>query len=549
MNKYLLNILLICFLASISLMQNKEIEIANFYESTLEYNYFVFDPSYATSFALNSYNPNNLEDISLFDVMIDGSLIGSVGSYTISPLINNFFNDTLSSTAFEHNRGDYAFNENVIFIDNIVDSTLKTIFVAQSKKYNGLESINSNSNPLQNYFFSLSKKYSSQNNFDLALNSTLMYHKEEAIIPLISAGSYNRNSEDYLGGITFDLDYDNKFNLSFNKSFQNGRGNFYNDLESDRFCNWSNFSTIYSFNSNVDFSFKYHNKLNSLENLLETNESVNIKSNTGEYLLSSNLKHKNISLNLSLYLSQSTFNDDFINNDLTLRSPKINFDFFYDYSKNLSLTIKRFSKSYITKFSQLNVSDINILRMDYKIHDLRVNFEPFYLTSFFNDMGDINQDRLQKEGEIFGLNSSVGYNKRNIIATIKSSLYSSNYDTPIDYYFNYSIFFAPKFYNKRFRPFVGLNGIYSKINNSNFIDFNSNQDSYFIWNSFDDISGQLLDKNVSLVNIELGLVLNQFKISYHFSNPLNHNTLFSFSKSYQTIPFFSKLQVTWQFFD
>ena len=157
MNKYLLNILLICFLTSISLMQNKEIEIANFYESTLEYNYFVFDPSYATSFALNSYNPNNLEDISLFDVMIDGSLIGSVGSYTISPLINNFFNDTLSSTAFEHNRGDYAFNENVIFIDNIVDSTLKTIFVAQSKKYNGLESINSNSNPLQNYFFSLSK--------------------------------------------------------------------------------------------------------------------------------------------------------------------------------------------------------------------------------------------------------------------------------------------------------------------------------------------------------------------------------------------------------
>ena len=92
MNKYLLNILLICFLTSISLMQNEEIEIANFYESTLEYNYFVFDPSYATSFALNSYNPNNLEDISLFDVMIDGSLIGSVGSYTMSPLINNFFN-------------------------------------------------------------------------------------------------------------------------------------------------------------------------------------------------------------------------------------------------------------------------------------------------------------------------------------------------------------------------------------------------------------------------------------------------------------------------
>ena len=42
----------------------------------------------------------------------------------ISPLLNNFMKDTVSSTAFEHNRGDYAFNENIIFIDKIVDSTL-----------------------------------------------------------------------------------------------------------------------------------------------------------------------------------------------------------------------------------------------------------------------------------------------------------------------------------------------------------------------------------------------------------------------------------------
>ena len=216
--------------------------------------------------------------------------------------------------------------------------------------------------------------------------------------------------------------------------------------------------------------------------------------------------------------------------------------------KTYHLLLNVFQKVISQNFHSLMYQTLIVYVLTIKFM-IRLNFEPFYLTSFFNDISDISQERLQKEGEIFGLNSSVGYKKRNIIATIKSSLYSSNYDTPIDYYFNYSIFFAPKFYNKRFRPFVGLNGIYSKINNSNFIDFNSNQDSYFIWNSFDDISGQLLNKNVSLVNIELGLVLNQFKISYHFSNPLNHNTLFSFSKSYQTIPFFSKLQVTWQFFD
>ncbi len=549
MNKYFLNIFLFCFLISISITKNHEIDIANFYEPTFDYNYFVFDPSYNTSFAINSYNPNNLEDINFYDIMIDGSLIGPVGSYMISPLINNFFNDTISSTAFEHSRGDYAFNENVIFIDNIIDSTLKTIFVAQLKKYDGLQSINSNSDPLQNYFFSLSKKQSYQNNLELAVNSTMMYHKEKAIIPLVPSGSFTRNSEDFFGGITFDIDYNNKFSFIFNKSFQNGRGIFYNNLESDRFCNWSNISTNYSLVSNIDFSFKYHNKLNSLENLTESNGSENIKSSTKEYLLSSSLKLKKINLILSLYLSQSTFDEDLINYDLKLKSPNVNFDFFYNYSKDLSLRVKRFTNSYITKYSQLNISEINSLDINFNIHDFRLSFEPFYLTSFFNDIRDINQQTLQKEGEIFGLNSSFSYHKKNIIADVKSSFYNSNYYTPIDYYFNYSIFFAPKFYNKRFSPFIGLNGIFSKINNSNFIDFNSNQDSYFIWNDYGDTNGQFLDKNVSLVNIELGLILNQFKLSYHFINPSNLNTLFSFSNSYQSIPFFSKLQVTWQFFD
>ena len=549
MNKYFLNIFLFYFLISISLIQNQEIDITNFYEPTFDYNYFVFDPSYNTSFALNSYNPNNIEDISFYDIMIDGSLIGSVGSYVISPLMNNFLNDTISSTAFEHSRGDYAFNENVIFIDNVIDSTLKTIFVAQSKKYDGLKSINSNSDPLQNYFFSLTKKQSYQNNLELAVNSTMMYHKEKAIIPLISTGSYNRSSEDYFGGITLDLDYKNKLNFIFNKSFQNGRGNFYNNLESNRFCTWNNFSTIYSLNSNIDILFKYHNKLNFLENLSESNESININSNANEYLISSRLKLKKMDLNLSLYLFQNTFNDDFVGYNLELKSPKVNFEFFYNHTKDLSFSIKRFTKSYITKYSLLNISDINSLDINYKIRDFRLGLEPFYLISFFNNIKDINQEYLQKEGEIIGLNSSFSYQKNYIIANIKSSFYNSNYKTSIDYYFNYSIFFAPKFDNKRFRPFIGFNGIYSKINNSNYFDVNSNQDSYFIWNSFDDVSAQFLDKNISLVNIELGLVLNQFKISYNFTNPSNLNTLFSFSNSYQSIPFFSKLQVTWQFFD
>ena len=214
MNRFILNIFLIVFLFSISNSQNAELDISNFYEPTFDYNYFTFDPNYSTSFLINTYNPNNLDDINLYDIKIDGSIMAPTGSYIISPLLNNFIKDTISSTAFEHNRGDYAFNENVIFIDNVIDSSLKTIFVAQSKKYDGLQSINSNSDALQNYFFNLSKKHHINDDLNLLLSSTILYHKENTIIPLKSSSSYSRNSEDYLAGITLQSNYKNIFNSS-----------------------------------------------------------------------------------------------------------------------------------------------------------------------------------------------------------------------------------------------------------------------------------------------------------------------------------------------
>ena len=115
MNKYIVNI----FLTLSTLMaQNERIDISNFYEPTYGYNFFTFDPSYSTSFVTNIYNPNNLDDIKFYDIIIDSSPMISVGNYIISSLVNNFSNDTISSTAFDHNRGDYTFSENTIFFNN-----------------------------------------------------------------------------------------------------------------------------------------------------------------------------------------------------------------------------------------------------------------------------------------------------------------------------------------------------------------------------------------------------------------------------------------------
>jgi len=555
MNKYLTITFLIYF--SIIFSQNNDIDISNFYEPVIDYNHITLDPNYSTSFLINTYNPNDIDDINLYDIKIDGSIMTPSGSYVISPLLNNFMKDTISSTAFEHSRGDYAFNENVIFIDKIVDSTLKTIFVAQSKKYDGLQSINSNSDALQNYFFNLSKKHHINDDLNLLLSSTILYHKENTIIPLKSSSSYRRYSEDYLAGITLQSNYKNTFIFMLNNSFQNGRGNFYNNINSDRFCNWINFYGRYSYNKNIDFLIQTHNKENSIENLTNTNEFLKIKTISNEYILSAKLKHKNRVLKFSVYKFDHNYMDDFINNgqlnnifssEVKLNLPKFNFDFSYKYSDDITLTLKRFTESCIYDYAKVRQNDINSLIINYKKDWFEIFLEPFYLTSYYND-ASFNINSLSKEGEITGLNSFFILEKKYLMANFKSSIYNSNYKTPLDYYFNYSILFAPKYKNKRFRPFLGLNGIHSKINSSNFIDFTNEENSYVIWNDLINDSNQPSSKNVSLINLELGLILNNFKISYHFTNPLSEDILFSYSELYQSIPFFSKLQVTWQFLD
>jgi len=108
--------------------------------------------------------------------------------------------------------------------------------------------------------------------------------------------------------------------------------------------------------------------------------------------------------------------------------------------------------------------------------------------------------------------------------------------------------FAPKINRKRFRPFIGLNGVFMNLNESSYIDMSNDNFFPFINNSFDN-SNSSSSKNINLLNIQLGIVLNRFKISYYFTNPINSNILFSFSDSYQSIAPFSKLQVTWQFLD
>ena len=95
--------------------------------------------------------------------------------------------------------------------------------------------------------------------------------------------------------------------------------------------------------------------------------------------------------------------------------------------------------------------------------------------------------------------------------------------------------------NKRFRPFLGFDGIISKINDSNLFD-------PYIFNYISNINSNE-SKSVNQLNLKFGFILHRFKISFNYLNFLETSTSFSFDERYSDLNNFFSLEVNWQFLD
>lgn len=540
--KYLLILYFICSFSFSD--EYLELDISNFYESVLDRPCITFDPTYTTTYYLNNYNPNILSDYQILDIRINGSTFNPIGTYIMSPLYKIFIKDTLSSTAFEHNRGDYAYNENVIFINNKYQNNLSSFFMAQSKKYDGLQSINSNSDALQNYFLNISKNYFQSNqNLYASISSSLMYHKENATIPLIN-GSYDRKSEGFLSGFSINSSYSNFIKLKISNSFQLNREKFDLGLYSDKYSTWFDIDIKFRLNNYINLISSYNRKENSYDSKINQSDFLYEGVILNKFFLTGQLKYDKFIFNLTLIMLNQK--NDVISDSFDFLSPRLNFNFIYSLNQAFKISLDRVTHSFLNEFTNNNLFDLISLKISYNNAFLQLRFEPFQLISYVYDP-DINP-AFYKEGKISGVNTFSSFKNNYIISEIQGSLYQSDYISPINFYSNYSILFAPRINGKRFRPFIGLNGVFMNLNESSYIDMNNNNFFPFINNSLDN-SNTLSSKNINLLNIQFGIIVNQFKVSYHFTNPTNDNILFSFSDLYQSIAPFSKLQVSWQFLD
>ena len=528
-----------------------QININNFYIKPSLNPFIIFDPSYNTSFILNSYNPNLFKDSNILDIKLNGSSFSPIGTYMVNYNFYPLINDTLVSTAFQHNKGDYDYHENIVIIKNKYQNKLSSFLMIQGRKHEGLQSINSDSKILQNYFFNVNKIYSKNENHKLygSFSSSLMYHKDNIIIPT-KIGGYSRTSDAYMYGLTADIHYSEFINFKIQHSNQLTSGNHYFSLDLDENVNWFDFRTNLIFNDYFLLEYSSDRKVNSLDS-----DFFYSRTFLNEDFLSAQIEIKNITFDVG-------FKSHYTNALKAINFFNANFSFYFQ-RLNLLFSLKKESSGFLNRtnlnYSQISeaddlpvktdIIDLFSIKIDYKNKYVSFFIEPFYLVNYHYD--ELISDDLEINNKVKGLNSSIVFKSDYFLGDINSGLYLANENTPIDFYSNYSMFFSPRLNNKRFRPFIGISGIYMILNNSSYIDFtyslNLDQNIFPFLNSSN--SNQFFSKNVNLLNFELGFVLKNFKVSYHWVNPFNNYVFFSFDQDYQSIAPFSKLQVEWQFLD
>jgi len=531
------------------------VEIDYFYNPNISQPFITFDPINNTAYYLNEYNPQLLTDFKFLDINLNSSSLAPLGSYFSNNFYQQFLVDTISSNSFEHNRGDYAYYENTIFIFNKNDD-LSTFLMGQGRSqpvYDISDSEVRKGNTLQNYFFNINKTYdySDKTNFYLSVSS--MYHKEKINIPgnFQDSSYYSRFSDSYMYGLTANLDL-GKFNFYFSGSSQLMRGNHLLHIMIDEYTNWFNFSFNWNYNKYLSIETSLKSKTNSIDETLDLLDEIGV----GQAFLKGKLNYNNFIAELSfknIFFLESEWNE----------SPfwdlnKLNFHLSYQLQKiNLTFSINKKTENFINRgvmtiadesenmpfiSEHITIFDIYSINIEYKNKLSKFSFEPYFLVNNYINISELSMS--PQVLDINGFKSFFSFKNDYIISNVNSVIYFSDDLIPLNSYSNYSFLFSPIIKQKRFRPFIGIEGSYMDLNSTIIID------PYFGYQDIFNTSNQTnISQKVNLFTFEIGFIVKGFKLTYSFVNPLNEETSFTYDESHDSIKSFSNLKINWQFLD
>ena len=279
---------------------------------------------------------------------------------------------------------------------------------------------------------------------------------------------------------------------------------------------------------------KYHDHFYFCTNINYKNNSINDTQSTGS---STTAQFLNITLFNSFNYKGLVFDigldNIYLNRDFEAINPYLDIDYNLN-SSNIKLSFSSKNLNYMKVNSEnINLSNSNTLRsfiFQYKKNNVKLNFEPFYLGVNNSSFSNIN-----------GIKVNANFNNNIILTNINSAIYSKHDFLSFNSYINYSLLIAPHIENKRFRVFVGIDGTFMDIKDSNLFD-------PYIFNYSNSLNPNT-SKLVNQLNFKFGFMLERFKVTFNYINFINDNVSFTFDTRYEPLNNFFSLDVNWQFLD
>jgi len=493
------------------------ITISYFMNPIIEGIPIILDESGQNTFFLDTHYPKILNDYSINHAMVDGSLHLPRGSYFLPALLpKGSAPDSINNYSQIHYRkGDYHSGELGLSLQiEGVDSSYFTLRgFSQSPaivdKDPNLEnySYSSPNDNLQNYL--LSYNHLAKNT---SISVDVLYHMEDYHLPLVSYtefGIYRREIESFHGGLAINKKWGNCL-IDIDPAFQLTHANRHNSVTTF-FTVWNRFGLKVDTGNHFKISVKQQSKI-------MTAEKDSQLSKIETHIFKPKLQYH--SGGIILEGGAALYNRIF--------EPEGKASWKY---KHIYLAAGRefhmsFLPEQIAEYENIKYY-ISYINIGYIHKTLKITLEIFQV----EDLGsqspgisgkiDINLPwmRLEQRAGIYNLNSDD--------------------DMPIDRFNHIELLFSPNLWRwrtARYQPFMGLESFYVQhsgrtdidpINVPIFVD--SNSESY----------------GSHLINMELGFLINRFKVSYRWGNILG-NLVQGSSQTYPIQPV-NQLVVAWQF--
>ncbi len=472
----------------------------------------ILDEGGENSFFLNTHYPRILNDYSINHIIIDGALHLPQGSYFMPKLLpKGSAPDSIHNySQIHYQKGDYGSGELGLALQ--IEGPDSSYFSLQGYRqsppvysYSTYSSLNDN---LQNYLMI----YEHQSE-DASISVDVMYHLEDYHLPLDSDldSEYERETESFHGGLNFNNKWGNLW-LDFHPAFQLTHTN--------RQGSPANYLSLWNHLTSKLYFGNYFNVYLHQQTKMMTVEKDNILSDIETHIVSPKLQYKSDRIMLEGGASFSR----------RLFEPEGKASWRY---KNLYVSASRESHIY---FEPIKIGEFK--QKEYTLYSVNTGYKSkthkMILDIFLIEHSD---------NEYPGIRSEIEMDIPWLRLSQKAGIYNidSDHDGPIDMFNHMSLLFSPNVWRwrtARYQPFLGLESIY--MQHSGRAEINPTKVPVLdipVIGSYDS----------HLLNIELGFLVNSFKVSYLWINLLG-KTVQNSSITYPIRPF-RQLVVVWQFWN